>query len=89
MIYVNTKGRTVKNVSCGDYGDTLSFVDGVLCTRWSDGDYTIVKNINVIKNIFGFKYEHEAWIKYYMSLRDLEIISPKEYIVLIDSVEGK
>jgi len=87
MIYVNRKDKKVVRVKNRDYGDMLFLVDGVLCQRWLDGDFTIVKNINVIKGIFNFKHEHEAWNKYYLMLRDLEIISPSEYIVLVDAIE--
>jgi len=87
MIYISGKNRNVDRVKNKDFGENLRMVDGnILATRWIDGDLTLVKNIEVIKGIFGFKHDHEAKTKYYMMLRDLEIIDSEEYIVLTDAI---
>jgi len=87
MIYINDKNRNIDRIKNKDFGENLRMIDGnILATRWIDGDLTLVKNIEVIKGIFGYKYDHEAKTKYYMMLRDLEIIDANEYIILIDAL---
>ena len=87
MIYIIPDQKDIKFNVAPKYGGNICQIGDKLAVAWSDGTYSLVKNFNTIKDHFNLKHLHAAKVRYYMWLLDLEILSPEEYLVMIDAIE--